>query len=312
MRSRIFLLLFSAIVGLTAAGPAAAADRSRRVLIVESFGRDVAPLSRMILAFRAELRARWPEPIDLFEVSLESARSARPDDDGGLVNFLAERLAQDPVDLVVPFGTPAMRFIARHRDRLFPRAPILIAAVEKRLLLPELLGPRTVFVGPSWHVAWTVEDILQVLPGTREIVVVHGASPLEQFWVLQCQREFARFEDRVRFRWLNSMSFVAMKREVAALPRDAAVLYTMLLRDAAGVTFEQDQALLGLKAVWRRSLPDSRASSVLASWAAGSSPTDLWASMPPWWPPGSSTESTRQPSAPLHSRRGHRPSTGAS
>jgi len=65
-------------------------------------------------------------------------------------------------------------------------------------------------------------------------VVVHGASPLEQFWVQECQREFVRFEDRVRFRWLNGMPFVAMKREVAALPRDAAVLYTMLFRDAAG------------------------------------------------------------------------------
>src|SRR5262249_9207804 len=158
----------------TAAGPAAAADGPRRVLILESFGRDVAPLSRMILAFRAELRARWHEPIDLFEVSLESARSPRPDEDGSLVNFLAEPLARDPVDLVVAFGTPAMRFVARHRDRLFPRTPLLIAAVEKRLLLPELLGPRTVVVGPHWHVAWTVEDILQVLPATREIVVVHG------------------------------------------------------------------------------------------------------------------------------------------
>src|SRR4051794_4497964 len=104
MRARNFLFVLPAILDLTAAGPALAADGPSRVLILESFGRDVAPLSRMILAFRAELRNRWPEPIDLFEVSLESARSALPDEDGSLVNFLAERLARDPVDLVVPFG----------------------------------------------------------------------------------------------------------------------------------------------------------------------------------------------------------------
>jgi len=102
MRGRIFVLVLPAILGLTAAGPAGAADRPRRVLILESFGRDVAPLSRMIRAFRAELRGRWPEPIDLFEVSLESARAARPDEDGSLVNFLAARLAEDPVDLWFP------------------------------------------------------------------------------------------------------------------------------------------------------------------------------------------------------------------
>jgi PAS domain S-box-containing protein len=243
------LLLWLAVALAAAPGTARGGERPRRVLILESFGRDVGPLSKMILAFRAELRARWPEPIDLFEVSLESARSNQPAEEESLVHFLAERLAADPVDLVVPFGSPAMGFAARNRERLFPRSPILIAGVERRMVKPEFRGPATAIVGPRFDVAGTVEDILRVLPATREIVVVYGASPVEQYWVGEYRREFARFEDRVHFRWLDGQPFAAMRQEVAALPPDSAVLYTLLLRDAAGVSFEQDQALLGLRAV---------------------------------------------------------------
>jgi signal transduction histidine kinase len=221
----------------------------RRVLILESFGRDVGPLSKTILAFRAELRARWPEPIDLFEVSLESARSNQPAEEDSLVHFLAERLSRDPVDLVVTFGSPAMGFAVRNRERLFPRSLVLMAGVDRRLIKPEFLGPATVVVGPRLDLAGRVEDILRVLPATRQIVVVCGASPLEQYWAAEYRREFARFENRVHFRWLDGQPFTAMRREVAALPANSAVLYQWLLRDAAGVSFEQDQALLGLRAV---------------------------------------------------------------
>jgi PAS domain S-box-containing protein len=238
-----------AVLVMTAPRMAPGGERPRRVLILESFGRDVGPLTRMIQAFRAELRTRWPEPIDLFEVSLESARANQPAEEESLVNFLSERLARDPVDLVVPFGPPAMGFVSRHRKRLFPRSPILVAGVERRLVTPEFLGPSSVVVGPRFDITGTVEDILRLLPETREIAVVFGASPLEQYWVAEYRRAFARLENRVRFRWLDGQPFEAMKREVAALPANSAVLYPILIRDAAGASFEQDQAILGLRAV---------------------------------------------------------------
>jgi PAS domain S-box-containing protein len=249
IRIRHIVLLVLAAWPASAPRAIVAAERPRRVLILESFGRDAGPLGKMILAFRAELRARWPEPIDLFEVSLETARSNQPAEEDSVVHFLAERLAHDPVDLVVPFGTPAMEFAARHRERLFPTAPILIAGVERRLIKPEFLGPWAVAVGPRFDIAGIVDDILRLLPETREIAVVYGASSFEQYWVAEYRRAFARFEDRVHFRWLDGQPFAAMKNEVASLPRNSAVLCPILLRDAAGVSFEQDLALLGLRAV---------------------------------------------------------------
>jgi len=63
------LTLALAIVSATAAEP-------RRVLLIHSFGRDFPPFNAFSGIFRAELVSQSAEPLDLFEVSIESARSA--------------------------------------------------------------------------------------------------------------------------------------------------------------------------------------------------------------------------------------------
>jgi PAS domain S-box-containing protein len=249
MRFRHMFLMLLALAALSVSRAAVADDRPRRVLILDSFARGIAPFSDYILAFRGELRDRWPGPVDLFEVSLESARSPDPEDDGSLVNFIAAHLARDPVDLVVAFCEPAMRFATRHRQRLFPDVPLLIAAVEERRLLLQFLGPKTAAVCDRTDLTLVVENILQLLPGTRQVVVVFGVSPLERFWSDECHRVFARFENRAHFRWLDGLSVEAIKREVASLPKDSVVLFGVLLRDADGLSFEGQHALIRLRVV---------------------------------------------------------------
>src|SRR4030095_1059087 len=62
------------------------------------------------------------------------------------------------------------------------------------------------------------------------------------------QREFARFSNRVTFTWLNDLSFEEMLRRVASLPPRSVLLLALLVRDARGVTYNQDQALQRLRA----------------------------------------------------------------
>ena len=126
---------------------------------------------------------------------------------------------------------------------------MLIASTEQRNLPPGALTPMTAYVGTAYRLPEVVENILPLLPNTKTIAVAIGASRLEQFWRQEAQRETAFLSDRVRFRWLDELTFEKMKREVATLPENSAVLYTIVHQDAIGVTLEQDQALLGLCSV---------------------------------------------------------------
>ena len=91
------LLLTLATLGASSASP-------KRILILDPFGRDVAPFSAAVSAFRTTLARELGESVDFYEVPLDLARFDGPDGEGPVVTFLEGRIKSRPVDLVVPIG----------------------------------------------------------------------------------------------------------------------------------------------------------------------------------------------------------------
>src|SRR6202011_2766962 len=120
-------LLLWATFDVTAAEP-------RRVLLLHSSGRDLAPFSDFTGSFREHLVEQSLDPIDLYEVSLETARFSGAQDEGPFVEYLRSLLAHRKLDLVVAMGGPAAQFFQRYRPRLFPATPMLIAGVDEHRL----------------------------------------------------------------------------------------------------------------------------------------------------------------------------------
>src|SRR5262245_32367018 len=110
---------------------ASAADQ-RRVLLMHAFGHAYSPWSDMAGSFRAELIKNSPEPINLFEVSLDTARVQDPRDDGPFVEYIRALLSGHKLDLIVPVGAPAAFFVQRHRSELVPTTPMLIVGADIR------------------------------------------------------------------------------------------------------------------------------------------------------------------------------------
>ena len=223
-------------------------EQAKRVLMVHSFGSTAPPFTTHATAFETTLTQDMGKRIDLDQVSLDMARYAQPDMEEPFVEFLLKRLAKWHPDLVVPVGSPAGRFVAKYRDRLFPQTPVIYTGMDLRTLPPGAFQNAT-FVGESFNLASLVEDILQVAPNTNNIAVVLGASPLERYWTVEFRRAFEPFTNRVSFTWFNDLTFDQMLERVAKLPPRSFILIGLLLRDASGVTHNQDDALQRLHAV---------------------------------------------------------------
>ena len=221
---------------------------AKRVLMVHSFGSTAPPFTTHSTAFETTLTQQMGKRVDLDEVSLDMARYAQPDMEEPFVEFLLKRLAKWHPDLVVPVGSPAGRFVAKYRNRLFPHTPVIYTGMDLRTLPPGAFDNAT-FVGESFNVAGLVEDILQLAPDTTNIAVVLGASPLERYWTVEFRRAFEPFKDRISFTWFNDLTFDQMLERVAKLPPRSFILIGLLLRDASGVTYNQDDALQRLHAV---------------------------------------------------------------
>jgi signal transduction histidine kinase len=237
------LLLWERLYG----GPAV--DNPKHVLILESFGRNVAPWSYATPVLKRELAQQCLVPIEFTELPLETARFGDAAAEKALAEYLRTLCARRPLDLVVPVGGAAAQFWARQRGAVCPAAPMLIGGIEGRVLQTLSLASNDAAVVVQFDLSANIELVLRVLPDTTNIALVVGNSPLEQFWAAQCRHQLQPFTNRVHFTWFNELALPEMCRRAAVLPPRSAIGYGMLAVDAAGVPHEEIEALTKLCAV---------------------------------------------------------------
>ena len=241
--------IVTGLVLLSLAVQGANGSEPKRIFIIHSFGRATPPYTTLSTAFETTLTKELGERLDIDEESLDMARFADVDLQEQSVEFLHHRLAKWQPDLVVPIGAPAAQFVAQFRQRLFPKTPVLYAGPDQRLLPPDALKTNAAYVGEVFDIAQSGEDMLQLAPDTTNFVVITGASPLEEYWTEACRRGFAPFTNRVSLTFLNRLSFDQMLQRVATLPPRSFIFLGLLVRDASGVTLNEDAALQRLHAV---------------------------------------------------------------
>jgi PAS domain S-box-containing protein len=227
---------------------AAGQTSPRQVLLLYSYEREFAPHAAFAKLFLPELSRTSPEPVEFIEVSLQPARESGRPLDASLVRHVQSMLEGRRPDLVVPIGGPAAVFSQRNRQQVFPSVPMLFAGVDRRFVAAGSAGPNDAVVAVDHEPARLVENILNVLPDTKTIFVVVGASQLEQAWLGEMRRAFHQFEGQVTFTWANDLSFDEMLARSARLPAHSAILFAIYSLDAKGVPHVEDLALTQLHA----------------------------------------------------------------
>jgi signal transduction histidine kinase len=227
----------------------ALAAETKRVMLLHSFGRDFKPWSDYATSIRAELERQSPWPLDITDHSLVSARSSDEDPEGPFVDYLRALFAKQPLDLIVSVGAPAAAFVQRHRQRLFTNTPMVFTAVEQRRVQYSTLTANDAVVAVWINYFAAIENILQVLPDTKNVTVVVGTSPIEKFWKEAIGKESEPLSNRIRLSWTDHLSFDALLKQAAALPPQSAIFWELMIVDAAGVVHEGGSSLTRLHAV---------------------------------------------------------------
>ena len=235
---------------LCAIGCAAAeAAEPKRVMVLHSFGRDFRPWNDYSRILRTELERQSPGPLDITDHSLVTARSSDDDPEAPFVEYLRALHEKKPLDLIVSIGAPAAAFVHRHRAGLFTNTPIVFTALEERLAQVTAMTANDAVVAMRIDILGAVKNILQVLPDTRNIVMIVGTSPVEKFWREEIAREIAPLADSVTFVWTDPLSFEEILKHAAALPPKTAIFWALMIVDAAGVGHQGNTAQARLHAV---------------------------------------------------------------
>ncbi|PJG55161.1 ATPase [Bradyrhizobium forestalis] len=221
----------------------------KRVLLLHSFGRDFLPWSEYARSIKANLEQRSPWPLDIHEHTLLTARFTAPGPEGPFVEYLRSLYQGRPPDIVMSVGGPAAGFIQRHRRELFPKAPMVLTTVEERLIDRAGLTDNDTVVPVRNDFIVAFRNVLQVLPDTRAIALVIGASALEKFWLEEVKKDARPLEGRVSFIWYGDLPFEDILKQVSRLPEHTVLFWGLMSVDAAGVVHDGNVALHRLHAV---------------------------------------------------------------
>ena len=227
----------------------ALAAEHKRVMLLHSFGQDFKPWSEYAKDIRAELKRQSPWPLDIIENSLVTARFSDENPEAPFVEYLSALFAKRPLDVIVSIGAPAADFVQRHRRRLFPTTPMVLTAVDQRRVQYSNLTGNDVAVAVNINYLSAFENILQVLPDTKDVIVVVGSSPIEKFWKEAIGKQAEPLTNRIKLSWTDELPFEELLKQASALPPHTAIFWELMIVDAAGVVHEGNLPLERLHAV---------------------------------------------------------------
>jgi signal transduction histidine kinase len=194
-------------------------------------------------AFVSTLKRAVPHPLAFHTEYLDFGLSDRKETfEAELVAYLAAKYARTKFDLVAIESSHALRFVMRHRARLFPGVPIVFSSVIKPAALdvPLEAGVSGVWLSIDW--AGTLAVARQLQPDLERAVVVTGASPTDRVWGAEARAQLAEVEPPLAIAFLEGLSIEAVREQVAALPPRSAVLLGAFLVDGTGRRFTASES----------------------------------------------------------------------
>ncbi|MDM0075609.1 sensor histidine kinase [Variovorax sp. J2P1-59] len=238
MRLALLLIAFC-----LAASPPATAAETRNVLVLFSNNRLLPANVEVDRGLREGIANTAQRHVDLFEEFLDRPTFSGPAFDQTLNTYLREKYATRPPAAIVVAGEPALEFMLRHRDGLFPEVPVVHLAVDKRYLQSVAPLPAGVVGVPvDYDFGGTIAQALHWHPGAQRLVVVTGSSARDLIWESQIRADIARLGIRVPVEFLPGLPTDALKARLGALSKEDVVFTPGYFRDGASREFSPREA----------------------------------------------------------------------
>lgn len=156
-----------------------------------------------------------------------------------LRGFYLQKYQARRFDLIIAQGPPALRFLLKYGDEMFPGTPIVFGTLEKIYLerLKPSLRPNITGVLANLGFGITLEAALRIQPDVKRVVVVSGGSENDLVYLAKAREEFKSFEGRVEFDYLINSPIEEIENQLRTLPDQAIVFYVTFYGDGAGRRF---------------------------------------------------------------------------
>jgi PAS domain S-box-containing protein len=210
---------------------------SRKVLILHSFEPFLPYSITVNQALRTTFIANSTERIDFYSEYLDLARFPDKFYLQQLVDFYQRKYSNNQPDVIIALLKPALDFLLKQGNELFPGVPIVFCTVERRQLEDVMLGTKTTGVLMEIDPKATLDVALRLHPNTKRIVVISGAQANDKGYEATVRRAFSEYEDRFDFLYMSGVPMREILQRVKNLPEHTIVIYVTMFQDGEGKAF---------------------------------------------------------------------------
>ena len=234
------------LICLACAFHADAQTAARSVLILDQSVPAWPFSQRFINQFRATLGSS-KTPVNIYAEVLDLGRFGSPEYEQSLKTFLLTKYRGRHVNVIVTLGTRATELLSHMRPHFLPGVPVVFANFEDPWTSPpgaaevENRAQATGLFVPL-RFANVVRSARIVVPSLRRLVLV--GDPFErQPFRRHYAEELREFATDLEITDLSGLALDDVKARISSLPDDAAILYTAIYTDGAGVQYNPAEAL---------------------------------------------------------------------
>ena len=212
-------------------------ETPRRVLMLHAFNYTFPATTKIADATRKRLLERSPLKIQIDADFLDLVRVSEPGHALRTANFLREKYARTPPDVVMTLGSAALPFIVEYRDAITPKVPVVFAGVSPANYSSSKPPPDVTGIISEFDLEKTLALAEQLQPDARRIVVIAGSSPVDRLWQATARRVIEGRKRKFETTYLFELPYDALVAELARVPRDAIVIILTVFVDGAGKSF---------------------------------------------------------------------------
>ena len=185
------------------------------------------------------LRAAGIATDTVFSEYLDLVRNPSPAYRDRMADFLKQKYAGRNISAIIAISTGAASLVLDERYRLFEGVPV-IAALPLLSSLPNTAIHPLVFLGARYDIAGTLQDALDVLPETRNVLVVTGVGEFDRNQEHSAREQLKPWDGKLPIVYLSDLPAEEILRRVSTPPPHTVILYLGLFQDVTGRSFITD------------------------------------------------------------------------
>jgi signal transduction histidine kinase len=215
------------------------APKPKRVVALYWYDKNYAGHVLWDQSFKPALRPAPEGTIEYYPEYLEANRFPGENQPQVLHDYLKQKYAHLPIDVVVAQSDASLTFLAKYKDDLFPGVPVVFysATRPEREMLALWSNITGVVVFGGFNK--TVESALRIHPQTEQVFVVSGSLEQDKRFETIARRELTELEARVKINYLTDVSLNELRTMTANLPDRSLILYVwQQTRDEQGKVVE--------------------------------------------------------------------------